>query len=72
MIILLSFLWIRKKNPDFTLRKAIVNKFPKLRPIFFSDLDEVKPDDKQETDDPDDDWKIISTKLREPLLESIM
>ena len=71
----MSFLWIRKKNPDFTLRKAVVNKFPKLRPIIFPDLDdtkEVKPDDEQETDDPDDDWKIISTKLREPLLESIM
>ena len=52
-----------------------MTKFPKLRPIFFPDLDdtkEVKPDDEQETNDLDDDWKIISTKLREPLLESIM
>ena len=46
-----------------------MNKFPKLRSIFLpDDTKEVKPDDEQQIFDPTD-WIILSTELREPLLE---
>ena len=50
-----------------------MNKFPKLAPIFFpDDTKEVKPDNEHQTGDPYDDWKFVSTNLREPLLETLM
>ena len=43
-----------------------MNKFPKLTSIFLpDDTKEVQQEDEQQTDD----WIILSTDLREPLLE---